>query len=64
MVENNFILLKGPYNSGKHLVVQDMIKYFLQDDQEGNRRVVYVTPNIKTAKDLHQNVLDDDERAK
>lgn len=64
MVENNFILLKGPSNAGKNLVVKDMIKYFLNDDKEGNRRVVYVTPHIKDAKNLHQNVLDEEERAK
>lgn len=31
MVENNFIVLKGPSNSGKNLVVKDMIKYYLSE---------------------------------
>lgn len=64
MAENNFIVLKGPSNSGKNLVIKDMIKYFLKNDKEGNHRVVYVTPYIKDAKNVHQNVLSEEEREK
>lgn len=64
MVENNFIVLKGPSNAGKNIVVQDMIKYFLKHDKEDNRRVVFVTPFMKDSKNLYQRILTEDERSK
>ena len=46
MVQNNCILLEGNREAGKNIIVKDTIKYFLSDDRENNRRVVYLTPNI------------------
>lgn len=47
-----------------NLVVKDMIKYFLKNDKEGNRRVIYVTPQLKESVHLHQNILSQEERHK
>ena len=63
MVENNFIVLKGPSNAGKNLVVKDMIQYFLNEDVDEDRRVVYITTSLKDARNTHENVLGE-ERSK
>lgn len=64
MVENNFIVLKGPSKAGKNLVVKDLIKNFLSTDTEGNRRVIFITPSLKDGQNLHTNVLTKSERQK
>jgi F0F1-type ATP synthase alpha subunit len=64
MVENNFILLKGPSKSGKNIVIKDLIKKFLSTDTEGNRRVIYITPSLKDGQNVHTNVLTESERQK
>ena len=58
MVMNNCILLKGPANSGKTMVIRDTITEFLNNDNEGKRRVVYVTPNYANSK-VRNNLIEE-----